>query len=132
MRSPARKDRSLLASAGRIVGCLAALSAVALWAVFLFRNPYAAPAEGRVLLFGFLMIVAGSVSAVAAALGAHLAMYLLFFVSFFPVGLYVMAGPGIFSAIGWLNLVYLAGAILVHRPIVTAKRKGARHSLTPE
>ena len=121
-----------MALAGRTIGCIAALSAVALWGAFLFRNPYAAPAEGRVLLFGFLMIVAGTVSAVAAALGAHLAMYLLFFVSFFPVGLYVLAGPGIFSAIGWLNLTYLASAILVHRPVLTAKRKGARRSLTPE
>jgi len=72
------------------------------------------------------------VSAVAAALGAQLAMYLLFCASFFPVGLYVLAGPGIFSAIGWLNLAYLASAILVHRPVLTAKRKGARRSLTPE
>ena len=121
-----------MALAGRAIGCIAALSAVALWGVFLFRNPYAAPAEGRVLLFGFLMMVAGTVSAIAAALGAHLAMYLLFFVSFFPVGLYVLAGPGIFSAIGWLNLAYLASAILVHRPVQAAKRKGARRSLTPE
>ena len=121
-----------MALAGRTIGCIAALSAVALWGLFLFRNPYAAPAEGRVLLFGFLMMVAGTLSAVAAALGAHLAMYLLFFVSFFPVGLYVLAGPGIFSAIGWLNLTYLASAILVHRPVLTAKRKGASRSLTPE
>jgi len=121
-----------MALAGRAIECIVALSAVALWGVFLFRNPYAAPAEGRVLLFGFLMMVAGTVSAVAAALGAHLAMYLLFFVSFFPVGLYVLAGPGIFGAIGWLNLAYLASAILVHRPVLTAKRKGARRRLTPE
>ena len=33
-----------------------------------------------------------------------------------------MLGPGIFAGIGWLNLVYLAGAVLVHRGIVTAKR----------
>jgi hypothetical protein len=121
-----------VALVGRIIGCIAALSAVALWGMFLFRNPYAAPAEGRVLLFGLLMMVAGILSALAAALGAHLAMYLLFFASFFPVGLYVLAGPGVFSAIGWLNLAYLASAILVHRPILTAKRKAARHSLTPD
>jgi hypothetical protein len=51
-------------------------------------------------------------------------MYLLFFVSFFPVGVYVLAGPGVFSAIGWLNLTYLVGAVLVHLAVLTAKRKG--------
>jgi hypothetical protein len=102
---------------------MAALGAIALWAVFLFRNPYAEPAQGRVFLFGSLMMIAGVVSAVAAALGAHLAMYLLFFVSFFPVGAYSMLGPGIFRAIGWLNVVYLLATLFVHRSILPAKKK---------
>lgn len=101
--------------AGRLIGTAAAFGAMALWLVFLFRNPYAPPAEGRVLTFGGLMMLSTLVSAAAAMLGAHLAMYLLFVVSFFPVGAYIMFGPGLFSAIGWLNLVYLAGAVLVHR-----------------
>src|SRR5687768_3478478 len=98
----------MLARAGRIAGVLAASAATSLWLIFLFRNPYAPPAEGRVLLFGSLMILACTVSALAAALGAHLAMYLLFLLTFLPVGFYVMLGPGIFQAIGWLNLAYLA------------------------
>lgn len=109
--------------AGRVLATAAALGAVALWAVFLFHNPYAPRAQGRVLTFGGLMMFSALVSAGAAALGAHLAMYLLFFVSFFPVGLYVLVGPGVFSAIGWLNLAYLAGAMLVHRAVLTANRK---------
>lgn len=108
---------------GRVLGTMAALGAIALWAAFLFRNPYAEPAQGRVFLFGSLMMIAGVVSAVAAALGAHLAMYLLFFVSFFPVGVYSMLGPGIFRVIGWLNVVYLLATILVHRSILPAKKK---------
>lgn len=110
-------------SAGRIIATTAALGAVALWAIFLFRNPYAPPAKGVSLTFGGLMMVSAIVCAGAAALGAHLAMYLLFFVSFVPVGVYVLLGPGVFSAIGWLNLVYLIGAILVHRAMLTSKTK---------
>lgn len=112
-------------AAGRILATCAALGTLSLWAVFLFGNPYAPRAQGRVLTFGGLMILSAIVSAAAAALGAHLAMYLLFFVSFFPVGLYVLSGPGLFSAIGWLNLVYLAGALLVHRSILKAKTQRA-------
>ena len=109
-------------SAGRIIGTVAALGATALWALFLFGNPYA-PARGTAITFGGLMMFSALVCAGAAMLGAHLAMYLLFFVSFFPVGLYVLAGPGVFSAIGWLNLAYLVGAILVHRALLTSKTK---------
>lgn len=82
--------------------------------MFLFANPYAPPAQGRALTFGGLMMLSAIVSAAVAARGAHLGMYLLFFVSFFPVGMAAMSGPGLFSTIGWLNLLYLAGAALVH------------------
>jgi hypothetical protein len=113
-------------TAGRVLATCAALGAITLWAMFLFRNPYAPPAEGRALTFGGLMMLSAVVSLGAAIAGAHLAMYLLFFVSFFPVGLYIMSGPGLFAAIGWLNLGYLAGAILVHRAILTAKKNRTR------
>ena len=111
--------------AGRLLGTAAALGALSLWVVFLFDNPYAPRAQGRVLTFGGLMALSAVVSVIAAARGAHLGMYLLFFVSFFPVGLYVLAGPGLFRAIGWLNLLYLAGALLVHRATAPAARRGA-------
>lgn len=104
-----------LRPAGRVIGAVAALGAAALWAVFVFRNPYGPPAAGRLLTFGGLNIFCALVAAAAAVRGAHLGMYLLFFVSFFPVGLNAMLGPGLFAGIGWLNLVYLAGAVLVHR-----------------
>ena len=113
------------AAAGRALGTCAALGAGALWAIFLFRNPYAPPAVGRVLTFGGLNLFVSLVAAGAAARGAHLGMYLLFAVAFFPVGLNAMLGPGLFAAIGWLNLAYLAAAALVHRGIVTATKSGS-------
>lgn len=104
-------------TAGRILATAAALGAAVLWAIFLFRNPNAPPAEGRAITFGGLMMLSALLSAGAAALGAHLGMYLLFFVSFFPVGLQTLMGPGLFKLIGWLNLAYLAGAALVHAAV---------------
>lgn len=67
------------------------------------------------MTFGSLMILSSVLAALAAGLGAHVGMYLLFVLSFFPVGVYVMLGPGLFQAIGWLNLVYLGCAVLAHR-----------------
>jgi hypothetical protein len=109
-------------TAGRMLSTCAALGAAALWAMFLFANPYAPRAQGRALTFGGLMMLSAIVSAAAAARGAHLGMYLLFFVSFFPVGMSAMGGPGLFSTIGWLNLLYLAGAVLVHFGVLQARR----------
>lgn len=114
-----------LRTVGRVLGTAAALGAIALWAVFLFRNPYGPPAVGRLFTFGGLNMFCALVAAGAAARGAHVGMYLLFFVSFFPVGLNAMLGPGIFAGIGWLNLAYLSAAVLVHRGTVRAKRNGS-------
>ena len=111
--------------AGRVVGVVAAIGVITLWAMFLFRNPYAPPSQDRTFLLGVTMMVGGAMAATAAAFGAHLAMYLLFFVMFFPLGMYVWMSPGVFSAIGWLQLAYLAGAVLVHRAVMTAKRNGS-------
>jgi hypothetical protein len=112
-------------TAGRLIGLAAAAGVVAMWGVFLFRNPYTSAAQDRTFLLGVTMMIGGGMAAAAAASGAHLAMYLLFFVMFFPLGLYVWLTPGVFSAIGWLQLAYLGAAILVHRGILQAKRKGS-------
>ena len=101
-------------TAGRLLATCAAVGAAVLWLLFLFANPYAPPARGRALTFGGLMMLSAVVSAAAAIRGAHLGMYLLFVASFFPVGGAALSGPGLFSAIGWLNLAYLTGAVLVH------------------
>jgi hypothetical protein len=111
-------------TAGRVIGTCAALGAGVLWAMFLFANPYAPPARGRALTFGSLMMLSAFVSAAAAIRGAHLGMYLLFFASFFPVGGAALTGPGLFSAIGWLNLVYLAAAVLLHLGTRRVKASG--------
>jgi hypothetical protein len=116
---------SLALRAGRVIGLAAAAGVVVLWGVFLFRNPYAPPSQDRTFLIGVTMMIGGAMAAAAAASGAHLAMYLLFFVMFFPLGLYVWLTPGVFSAIGWLQLAYLGAAVMVHRGIVQAKRKGS-------
>jgi len=112
-------------TAGRLIGTCAAVAVVALWGVFLFYNPYSPPPEDRTFLVGVTMMIGGAIAAAAAATGAHVAMYLLFFVMFFPLGLYVFLSESVFRAIGWFDLAYLAGAFSVHAGMVMAKRKGS-------
>jgi hypothetical protein len=112
-------------AAGRVLGVLAAAGVVTFWGIFVFRNPYSSPSQDRTFLIGVTMMIGGVMAAAAAASGAHLAMYLLFFVMFFPLGLYVLLTPGVFSAIGWLQLAYLGAAVLVHVGLLQSKRKGS-------
>jgi len=114
--------RQQAAELGRVAGVVAALGVCGLWMVFVFWNPYDTRIEPPTMLLGSTMILAAALAGAAAARKAHLAMYLLFIVSFFPVGFYVMLGPGIFQAIGWLELTYLASAVLVHLGVVRETR----------
>ena len=112
---------------GRVLGAAAALAATALWLVFLYWNPYSPqPPTDAELLFGMLIVGASALATVAAALGAHLAMYLLFFVLFVPAGVNAMGTAGIFQAIGYLDLVYLGAAVLVHRAVPKTERRASR------
>ena len=99
---------------GRMLGSVSGVAAAALWALMTYRNPYAGAADDSQTLSGMLLIGASLVAATAGAAGAHLAMYILFFVLFVPIGFYVMLSGGVFSLIGVCNLLYLVSAILVH------------------
>ena len=107
-------DRARVALVARGVGVSASVLAAVGWLVFVFRNPYAPPAEGVSLLIGGTMTVACIVAVGAALRGAHIGMYLLFLVSFLPEGLSTLLSPGVFQVIGWCNLVYLASAVCIH------------------
>jgi hypothetical protein len=107
------------------VGTVAALAATALWLIFLFRNPYATESlTDAELLFGLLAVSGSAVAAAVAALGAHLGMYLLFFILFMPAGATTILSGGFFQAIGWLELLYLGAAVLVHRAVSSSRSSG--------
>jgi hypothetical protein len=106
-------------SPGRLVGVLAAAAHAVFWAAFI-----ASPPEGSTrgtTLLGATMVLAGAIAMAVAWRGAHLAMYLLFFVMFVPLGLYLSMTPA-YGIIGWIHLAYLAGAVLVHREMMTANK----------
>jgi short subunit fatty acids transporter len=51
-------------------------------------------------------------------------LYLVVVLSFCPVGFYFLLTPGIFRAIGILNLLALLAAILLHRRVHAAMQGG--------
>lgn len=100
---------------------MSAIGAAVLWALLTYRNPYAGAADDSQTLMGMLMIGGSLVAAAAGAAGAHLAMYILFFVLFVPIGFFVMLSGGVFSLIGVCNLLYLVSAVLVHRRVARTR-----------
>jgi hypothetical protein len=64
--------------------------------------------------------------AVLAAFHTWLAVYALFLIRFFPVGLYLLGPPSWFAVIGVLDLTCLAGGVLMHLAGTRADSNGVR------
>jgi hypothetical protein len=103
---------------GRLAGLLAALSAIALYAVLVFFNPYvSSPGQGgtdvTTHVVVALMVVLALTAAWASLYGRPLVLVLTFLLSFVPFGLYMLGTPGVFLWIGVADLLYLLAALLL-------------------
>ncbi len=112
---------------GRLVGLAGALSAIALYAVFVYFNLYLFslyPAGPWVMWYVIVgLMVALALVAAWASLNAKVLVLLLAFVfslASVPYGLYVMAG--VFTWIVFANLLYLMAALLLAAAKVSADR----------
>jgi hypothetical protein len=97
------------------VAALAALGCIALWITFLWFNPYAPSYQPASHLIALLMVVLWAIAILLVLRQRFRWAYAAFVVAFVPVGLYLLATPGIFSWIGVLTLVYLAATVVLHR-----------------
>lgn len=102
--------REHLRTAGVGISGVSAAAAAVFWlATYVGATPYSPMASGVVLAFAGL-----SALAVLAALHSWLAIYVLFLVRFIPYGFYLLGAPSSIALVGVLDLVYLAGGIIVH------------------
>lgn len=99
----------------RGVAALAALGCIALWAVFLWANPYAEVEGSLPRLIGKAMILVWLGGLVALYRGVPAWIYVTFALAFVPVGLYLLGAPGLFAWIGGLTLIYLLAGVAWHR-----------------
>ena len=99
---------------GRTLGILSTVGAMLLWIVFALFNPNGTVGLSTdTMIVVFLMITLAS-TGLAASLWRRPGLLLLAAVaSFLPVGLYTLGTNGVFRWIGALNLMTLAGAILL-------------------
>ncbi len=107
---------------GRWLGVLSNLVAITFWLVFVGANPYARGGIGGattgIVCLMVLLALAGVLVSLRQRLGL---MYLLFAVSFLPMGFYTLGTPGIFRFIGVADLFFLCAAVVTH---VSTRRPG--------
>jgi hypothetical protein len=109
----------------QLLGTGAWVASIALWIVFLWFNPYSpsgiTPGTYAIVIFMIALGVLGVYGTWTRRPGF---LYVVVGLSFCPVGLYVLLTPGIFRAIGILNLLALSAAILLHRRVLAAMHGG--------
>lgn len=126
MRSPPiaePRDQSLRSI--QLLGTAAWVGSIALWIVFLWFNPYLGSGRtiGTAVVVAF-MIALGVLAVYGTWTRRPGLLYGAVGLSFCPVGFYVLLTPGIFRAIGILNLLALLAAILLHRRVRTVMHGG--------
>ena len=108
----------LFLALGRLVGLAAALSAITLYVVLVFFNPYVtSPGQGEADVMPHvvvaLMVALALTAAWASLRGKPLVLVLAFILSFVPFGLYMLGTPGVFLWIGVADLLYLFAALVL-------------------
>ena len=99
---------------GRLVGILGAVGTVVFWGYFVSYNPYAAEA-----IIGAASAMAAAMTALAVVGGGSAwkkkpsFLFMVFVVSFLPVGFYMLGTPGLFKLIGLFNGLFLVSGFLM-------------------
>jgi len=73
------------------------------------------PLTGIAFFVAMLMAILAIIAAIAAFHGHGIALVVLFFASFFPIGLFLLGVPGWMRVIGVLNLGYLFAGLVAWR-----------------
>ncbi len=97
----------------RLLGLSAAVGLISLWGIFGWLNPNGSQGLtwGSYLLIGVMMVLA-IIGLVGVLIDHPILMLVVFGLSFVPVGLYLLATPGLFRWIGLLDLLFLIAALL--------------------
>ena len=100
--------------AGRWIGFLASVTTLCLWAVFLFANPYGSEGvSSDTYAVPAVMVALATAGFVAAWRIIPILMFIVFAISLFPVGLYLLGTPGIFRWVGVCNILFLPSGLLM-------------------
>ena len=109
---------------GKIIGMISASGACVAWMVAMWSPTPALHLSGFGFAVALMMAMLAAIAVIAAYHGRGVTLIVLFFASFFPIGLFLMSEPSWVGLIGILNLGYLISGLIAWRMSVVAKSAG--------
>ena len=103
--------RSIIQLIGKSIGIISGVSACAAWMVEMWSPTPALHLSGFGFAVALMMAALAGVAVLAAYHGHGITLIVLFFASFFPIGLFLIGEAGGLGVIGFLNMGYLISGL---------------------
>ncbi len=100
---------------GKFTGVVSGVGACAAWTVAMWTPTPSLPLFGVAFFVALLMAMLAIIAVIASIHGHGITLIVLFFASFFPIGLFLLGVPGWVRVIGVLNLGYLIAGLVAWR-----------------
>ncbi|MEE8388746.1 MAG: hypothetical protein V3R65_09235 [Acidiferrobacterales bacterium] len=107
--------REAIQLVAKITGVVSGVGACASWSVAMWMPSPALPLSGVAIAVALFMAVLAIIAVIASVRGHGITLIVLFFASFFPIGLFLLGIPGWVRVIGVLNLGYLIAGLVAWR-----------------
>ncbi len=100
---------------GKFTGVVSGVGACASWIFAMWAPVPTFPLSGVAFAVALLMAMLAIMAVIASIHGHGITLLVLFFASFFPIGLYLLGDPDWIRVIGILNLGYLIAGLIAWR-----------------
>jgi hypothetical protein len=107
--------REIIQFAGKITGIVSGAAVCACWMFALWVPQPELPLSSMSFTVALLMAMLAIIAVNASLRGHGVTLIVLFFASFFPIGMYLLQIPGWIRVIGILNLGYLIAGLIAWR-----------------
>ena len=108
--------RKAIQFVAKFTGIVSGVGVCACWIVAIWApTPGLTLSSGVALVVALLMAMLAIMAVIASIRGHGITLLVLFFASFFPIGLYLLGDPDWVRVIGVLNLGYLIAGLVAWR-----------------
>ena len=107
--------REIIQFAGKITGIVTGVAVCACWMFALWVPQPELPLSSMSFAVALLMTMLAIIAVNASVRSHGITLIVLFFASFFPIGMYLLGLPGWVRVIGVLNLGYLIAGLIAWR-----------------
>ena len=114
--------RKAIQLVAKFTGIVSGAGACACWIVAMWIPSPALPLSGMAFAVALFMAMLAIIAVIASAHGHGITLIILFFASFFPIGMFLLNIPGWVRVIGILNLGYLIAGLVAWRMPHTIER----------